>query len=129
MISNWAFIGIFFLLAVFFPVVPILTGVLFGPHKPGPVKAETYECGIPTRGPAHIQFRASYYLYALVFLIFDVEIAFMFPCAVIYRDWIARGLGKAAFLEISGFVGILVVGLIYVWRKGDLVWVKTVSRK
>src|SRR4030042_1099022 len=84
MVSDWAFIGIFFFLSIFFPLVPILAGTLLGPHKPGQVKGEPYECGITPRGPAHIQFRASYYLYALVFLIFDVEAVFLFPWAVAY---------------------------------------------
>jgi hypothetical protein len=66
----------------FFPFVSILAGVLLGPHKPGRVKAQIYECGSETRGPSRIQFHASYYLYALVFLIFDVEVVFLFPWAV-----------------------------------------------
>ncbi len=117
MISNWAFIGIFFLLAIFFPVVPILTGVLLGPHKPGPVKGETYECGIQTRGPAHIQFRASYYLYALVFLIFDIEAVFLFPWAVAYGQFPLYAAAEGVL-----FLFLIGAGLAYVWRKGGLSW-------
>jgi NADH-quinone oxidoreductase subunit A len=117
MISNWAFVGIFFFLAIFFPVVPILTGVLLGPHKPGPVKGETYECGIRTRGPSHIQFRASYYLYALVFLIFDIEAVFLFPWAVAYGQFPLYAAVEGVF-----FLFLIGAGLVYVWRKGSLSW-------
>lgn len=117
MISDWAFIGIFLFLSIFFPLVPILAGVLLGPHKPGRVKAQTYECGIETRGPSHIQFRASYYLYALVFLIFDVEVVFLFPWAVAYGK-----LPLYAAVEGVLFILLLGAGLIYAWRKGGLAW-------
>jgi NADH-quinone oxidoreductase subunit A len=117
MVSDWAFIGVFFLLAVFFPVVPILAGVLFGPHQPGRVKSETYECGISIRGPARMQFRASFYLYALVFLIFDIEALFLFPWAAAY------GLFPFyAAVEGVAFLFLLGAGLAYVWRKGGLSW-------
>jgi NADH-quinone oxidoreductase subunit A len=117
MVSDWAFIGIFLLLAIFFPVVPILAGVILGPHQPGPVKSETYECGIQSRGPARIQFRASYYLYALVFLIFDIEALFLFPWAAAYG-----GFPFSAALEGVLFLFLLGAGLVYVWRKGGLSW-------
>jgi NADH-quinone oxidoreductase subunit A len=99
------------------------------PQAPNPVKQTPYECGELPVGTPWIRFNPRYYLFALVFLVFDVEIAFMFPCAVIFREWIDKGLGMVAFLEILAFVGILTVGLVYVWRKGDLTWVKTVSSK
>jgi NADH-quinone oxidoreductase subunit A len=117
MVSDWAFIGIFFLLAVFFPLVPILAGVVLGPHKPGAVKGEPYECGVETRGPARIQFRASYYLYALVFLIFDVEAVLLFPWAAAYGR-----LPLYAAVEGVLFLFLLAAGLIYLWRKGSLSW-------
>jgi NADH:ubiquinone oxidoreductase subunit 3 (subunit A) len=117
MISDWAFIGIFLFLSIFFPLVPILAGVLLGPHKPGRVKAQTYECGIETRGPTHIQFRASYYLYALVFLIFDVEVVFLFPWAVVYGRFPIYAAAEGVL-----FILLLGAGLIYAWRKGSLTW-------
>jgi NADH-quinone oxidoreductase subunit A len=117
MVSDLAFIGIFFLLAIFFPLVPILAGVALGPHKAGTVKQETYECGIETRGPARVQFRASYYLYGLVFLVFDVEAVFLFPWAVAYGRF-----PLYAAVEGALFLFLLGAGLIYVWRKGSLAW-------
>jgi NADH-quinone oxidoreductase subunit A len=117
MISDWSFIGIFFFLAIFFPLVPILAGSLFGPHKPGRVKGEPYECGIPARGPAHIQFRASYYLYALVFLIFDIEAVFLFPWAVAYGQFPLYAAAEGVL-----FLFLLGAGLVYIWRKGSLAW-------
>jgi NADH-quinone oxidoreductase subunit A len=117
MVSDWAFIGIFLFLAIFFPLVPILAGVALGPHKPGRVKGEPYECGIPPRGPVRIQFRASYYLYALVFLIFDIEAVFLFPWAVAYGKF-----PLYAAVEGALFLLLLGAGLIYLWRKGGLAW-------
>jgi NADH-quinone oxidoreductase subunit A len=117
MVSDWAFIGIFFLLAVFFPLVPILAGAALGPHKPGPVKAEPYECGIAPHGPARVQYRASYYLYALVFLIFDAEALFLFPWAAAYGR-----LDLYAAVEGALFLFLLAGGLAYLWRKGSLAW-------
>ena len=117
MISDWAFIGIFFFLAIFFPLVPILAGVLLGPHKPGRVKGEPYECGIRTRGPARIQFRTSFYLFALVFLIFDIEAVFLFPWAAAYGLFPLYAAAEGVL-----FLFLLGAGLAYVWRKGSLAW-------
>ena len=89
-------------------------------HKnPTDLKLETYECGEPTEGPSWIQFNPRFYIIALVFLIFDVEIVFMFPWAVAYQK-----LGIFAFVEMVIFIVILLFGLIYAWKKGDLNWVK-----
>jgi NADH-quinone oxidoreductase subunit A len=128
MLFDYASVLVFLLFGVVFVWICITLAKILAPQRPNPVKSTPYECGEEPVGTPWIRFNPRYYLYALVFLIFDVEIAFMFPCAAIYRDWVERGLGKAALLEISGFVGILVAGLVYVWRKGDLAWVKTVSR-
>lgn len=117
MVSDWAFIGIFLALAIIFPIVPILGGVLLGPHKPGRVKSETYECGVQTYGESRIQLRASYYLYALAFLVFDVEVVFLFPWAVAYGAF-----PLFAALEGVAFILILAAGLAYAWRKGALRW-------
>jgi NADH:ubiquinone oxidoreductase subunit 3 (subunit A) len=117
MVSDWAFIGIFLALAFLLPVVPILGGMLLGPRKPGKIKSETYECGIQTRGESRIQFRASYFLYALVFLIFDVEAVLLFPWAVAYGAF-----PLYAALEGVVFILILATGLGYAWRKGALRW-------
>ncbi len=92
---------------------------LLAPSKPNPVKNSTYECGEEPEGGAWIQFNIRFYIIALVFLIFDVEVVFLFPWAVVFKD-----LGMLAFIEMGIFLLILIVGLAYVWRKGDLDWVK-----
>ena len=83
-----------------------------------PQKGETYECGIPTSGTSFIQFNVGYYLFALVFLVFDVELVFMYPWAVVVKE-----IGMPAFIEILVFMFILFMGLLYAWKKGALKWV------
>jgi NADH-quinone oxidoreductase subunit A len=99
-------------------------GLLLRPANPSPAKLTTYECGEPPSGSAWINFNIRFYLIALVFVIFDVELAFVYPVVTVYRDWIAHGRGVFALGEIAVFVGILAVGLVYVWVKGDLEWLK-----
>ena len=89
----------------------------FGAQEAKSVKQTTYECGIETVGPAWVQFKAQYYIFALVFLIFDVETVFLFPWAVKLGE-----LGMFAVLEGIVFILILIVGLVYTWRKGMLEW-------
>jgi NADH-quinone oxidoreductase subunit A len=86
----------------------------------------TYECGEPAMGRAWVNFNIRFYLVALIFIIFEVEIAFIFPVAAVFRGWIESGQGIFAFIEILLFIGILFLGLIYAWAKGDLEWVKKV---
>jgi len=102
-------------------------GSLLRPHNPEAAKLTTYECGEPPTGTAWMNFNIRFYLIALVFVIFDVEIAFIYPVAVVFKDWVNNGLGLVALAEIAAFVGILFVGLVYVWAKGDFEWLKRVS--
>lgn len=90
---------------------------LIGPRSFNPQKGEAYECGIPTRGESMAQFKVGYYLFAILFLMFDVECVFLFPWAVRMRE-----LGVDGLLCIAVFFGILVLGLVYAWRKGALEW-------
>ena len=92
---------------------------LLQPRDPNPAKLTTYECGEPPVGPAWIQFNVRFYVMALVFVIFDVEVVFLFPWAVVFQK-----LGLFAFVEMMVFLGILLVGLAYVWRNRDIEWVK-----
>jgi len=116
--QDWLFVGIFLLLAPVFPLVALLIPRLIAPRKPNPIKMQTYECGIETVGPAWVQFKVQYYIFALIFLIFDVEMVFLFP-------WAASLNMLPLFVVFEGvlFVAILVAGLIYVWRKGALKWI------
>lgn len=90
---------------------------LFRPMHPTPLKLEPYECGEPTVGSSLMRFRPMFYLFALLFVIFDVEAVFLLPWAVAFMD-----LGLAAFVEMAVFVVILLLGLAYAWRKGALTW-------
>lgn len=116
-LSEWAFIGVFLAIAGILPAVPIVLGWLIGPRKPNPIKIDTYECGIETIGDAWVQFKVQYYVFALVFLVFDVEMVLLFPWAVAYGN-----LGLFAFVEVLIFIALLAVALVYVWRKGALEW-------
>ncbi|MBL7672000.1 MAG: NADH-quinone oxidoreductase subunit A [Bdellovibrionaceae bacterium] len=91
---------------------------LFAPSNPGQVKNATYECGEKTIGNAWVQFNVGYYLFGLIFLVFDVEAAFLFPWAVVLRE-----TGILGLIEVLVFILILILGLIYAWRKGALEWV------
>ena len=124
MLSNFALVLVFLLVGALFVFVTLLVGRFFRPQKPNSVKAETYECGEPAVGPAWINFNIRFYLIALIFVIFDVEAALIFPVAAVFKNWNASGMGIIALIEILLFVFILVIGLIYVWAKRDLEWVK-----
>ena len=123
---QFANVLVFFLLAFALCGLMLGLGLLLRPSSPNPVKLSTYECGEPPSGPAWINFNIRFYLIALVFVIFDVELAFVYPVVSVFRAWIARGQGVFALAEIAVFVGILAVGLVYVGGTGDLEWLKQV---
>jgi len=116
--SEWVFIGLFLVMGIVFPSVPVIAAYVLGPKKPNPKKTETYECGIETVGETWVQFKMQYYIFALVFVIFDVETVFLFPWAVAFDQ-------MALFMVVEGviFIALLAGGLVYVWRKGVLEWV------
>ena len=118
MLSDYTFIGIFVVVAIAFPIIALALAFFIRPKKPGVVKSSTYECGLETIGETWVQFRVQYYIYALVFVIFDIETVFLYPWAVAYNK-----LGLLALVEMFIFLAILVGGLIYAWRKGALEWV------
>ncbi len=116
--SQWQFIIVFVLLAPIFPLAPVLVNRLLGPSRPNPIKQQTYECGIETVGDTWVQFKVQYYIYALIFVVFDVEAVFLFPIAAAYGQ-----LGLFAIFEVALFVILLAVGLAYAWSRGVLEWV------
>src|SRR5690242_7118088 len=118
MLNDWMFIGLFLIVAAALPGAAIWIAGLLAPKKPTPLKDDIYECGIETVGDTWVQFKAQYYIFGLVFLIFDVETVFLFPWAVRLSQ-----LGMFAVLEGIVFILILIVGLVYTWRKGMLEWV------
>ena len=116
--SDYAKIGVFLLLTFVFPLAAMGAAWMFRPKpKPSREKLMTYECGVDTRGPSWMRFRVNYFLYALVFLAFDVETIFLLPWAVKFRH-----LGLFAFGEMLVFIAILLLGLWYAWKEGALEW-------
>jgi len=105
-------------LAAAFVLGGLAVSFLVAPHRPGRRKNAPYECGESTIGPAWVQFNVGYYLFALLFLVFDVEAVFLYPWALIIRE-----VGIAGLIEVFVFIGILIAGLVYAWRKGALEWV------
>ena len=118
MLSEWQFVAIFVVLSPVFPAAPVIINRLLGPHRPNPIKQETYECGIETVGDAWIQFKVQYYIYALAFVIFDIEAVFLFPIAAAYDQLGLFAVGAAAL-----FIFLLADGLLYAWGRGALEWV------
>ena len=117
-ILNYAFIGILLLAAIAFALLPLTVVFLVAPRKGSPAKSDIYECGLRTTGETWVRFRMQYYVYALLFVIFDVESVFLYPWAISYA-----GLGLFALIEMVIFLLMLVVGLAYAWRVGALRWV------
>jgi NADH-quinone oxidoreductase subunit A len=119
--NSFLFIVVFLAAAAAFAVTPLALGFLwarfFSPRKPGPEKNAIYECGLESKGDAWVQFKAEYYLYAIVFLIFDVETIFLLPFAVAFG-----GLPVGAFVAMVIFLLLLVEGLVWAWQKGVLTW-------
>jgi NADH-quinone oxidoreductase subunit A len=102
-------------------------GSLLRPHNPGRAKNTTYECGEEVEGDSWINFNIRFYVMALVFVIFDVEVAFIYPVVTVFRDFVADGRGALALAEVGLFVAILAVGLVYILVRGDLEWIKRVA--
>ncbi len=117
MLENYAFILILSVLALTVPIAAILLGFLLGPRRPDPIKNSVYESGMQTVGDTWVQFRAQYYLIGLIFLIFDVEVIFLFPIALAFEQ-----LSLFSVLATATFVVILILGLFLEWRKGALEW-------
>ena len=115
---NYIFIGLLLLLAVVFALAPLLIVRIIAPRKKSLAKGDAYECGVRTYGETWVRFRIQYYIYALMFVVFDIETVFLFPWAVSYG-----GLGAFALIEMAIFLVILMIGLIYAWAKGVLRWV------
>lgn len=119
--NSYLVLVVFMITAVVFVLLPLglarLWARYFSPPKPGPQKNATYECGLESKGDAWIQFRSEYYLYAIIFLVFDVETIFLLPFAVAFT-----GLPVGAFIAMVVFLLLLVEGLVWAWMKGVLTW-------
>ncbi len=116
--SEWLYIGLFLVAGMVLPGLGLVISWLIAPKKPNAIKQSTYECGVETVGDAWVQFKAEYYIFALAFLIFDVETVFLFPWALSLDK-----LPLFAVVEGIVFILILLAGLFYIWQKGELEWV------
>lgn len=117
-LSQYVFIGLLLLGAIGFALAPLVVVALVAPRKRSRSKGDTYECGLLTTGETWVRFRIQYYIYALMFLVFDIETVFLYPWAVAYGS-----LGLFALVEMIVFLLMLTVGLAYAWAKGMLKWV------
>lgn len=122
MLGSFGYIGIFLIAALGFAASMLLFPAILRrfrivPRKPNPTKSDTYECGMETVGKSWVQFNFRYYFFALLFVIFDIQIVFLYPWAVAFNQLKLFGL-----LEMLAFFLILIVGFIYAWRKGVLKW-------
>jgi NADH-quinone oxidoreductase subunit A len=117
MLENYLPILVFIVLAVLFGVAPMVAGFILGPRRPDPDKNAPYECGFEAFEDSRMKFDVRFYLVAILFIIFDLEIAFLFPWAVALD-----GVGMYGFIAMMVFLGVLVVGFIYEWKKGALEW-------
>jgi NADH-quinone oxidoreductase subunit A len=117
MLTEYLHILIFLAVAIVIGIAPRVLGMVLGPRRPDPQKDSPYECGFEAFESARMKFDVRYYLVAILFILFDLEIAFLFPWAVVLEQ-----LGTPGLLAMFFFLGILVVGFIYEWRKGALEW-------
>ena len=122
---NYIFIGVLLLGAIAFGLAPLIVVRIIAPRKKSLAKGDSYECGVRTYGETWVRFRIQYYIYALMFVVFDIETVFLFPWAVSYGTAGVDGgiLGPFALIEMGIFLLILMVGLVYAWAKGVLRWV------
>lgn len=128
-LSAYGSILLMGIIGILLVCVTIFLAKLISPKKPNPIKESTYECGEETIGSAWVQFNPRFYIIALIFLLFDVELIFIFPWSVVFgnENLIAADSrwGWFTMAEMAIFLSILIVGLVYVWKKGDLNWIKT----
>ncbi|HXH20494.1 MAG TPA: NADH-quinone oxidoreductase subunit A [Dehalococcoidia bacterium] len=122
MLNEFGRVGVLFFFAILFPSIPLVASLAFRvlkirPEAPDPVKTAIYECGVETEGDSWVQFNFRYYLIALLFVIIDVEVVFLYTWAVAFRDQLVVG-----FIEAMTFIAILAVGFVYAWRKRALEW-------
>ena len=117
MLENYFPVFVFILIGVVFGIAPVITGMVVAPYRPDSEKLSPYECGFEAFEDARMKFDVRYYLVAILFILFDLEIAFLFPWAVSLKE-----IGATGFWAMMIFLGILVVGFAYEWKKGALDW-------
>lgn len=117
MLTDYGYVALFLIFGIILTGGAFVVSWLLRPRDPNPVKNSPYECGEIVKGTSRVQFNVRYYLIALIFVIFDVEVLFLVPWAIVFKE-----LGVAAFVEMMIFIGILLSGLLYAWKKGALEW-------
>jgi NADH-quinone oxidoreductase subunit A len=117
MLENYFPVLLFILVGLAIGVIPLVLGRLLGPNRPDAAKLSPYECGFEAFEDARMKFDVRYYLVAILFILFDLEIAFLFPWAIVLKE-----IGMFGFVSMMIFLAILVVGFIYEWKKGALEW-------
>ncbi|MDR0441685.1 MAG: NADH-quinone oxidoreductase subunit A [Candidatus Accumulibacter sp.] len=123
MLENYFAVLVFVLLGIVFTVAPIVSGLVLAPHRPDSEKLSRYECGFEAFGGARTKFDVRYYLISILFILFDLEVAFLVPWATIFKEIVETDSVKwFGFIEMLVFVAILVVGYVYAWAKGALDW-------
>jgi len=118
LLSEITYFSVFLVVAYGIVTATLIISKLFQTKKPAEAKLSAYECGNVVSGDPRIQFKVRYYIFALLLIIFDVEMIFLFPWALVFKS-----LGLIAFIEMVIFIAILLLGLLYTWRKGDLKWI------
>jgi NADH-quinone oxidoreductase subunit A len=123
MLESYFPVLVFILIGVAFGFAPVIAGLVVGPHRPDSEKLSPYECGFEAFEDARMKFDVRYYLIAILFILFDLEVAFLLPWATIFREIVATESVKwFGFIEMLVFIAILVVGFVYAWAKGALDW-------
>lgn len=122
MLGSWGHIAFLILIGISLPAVALVVSTTLGkfkirPSSPNAIKEDTYECGVETEGPSWVQFHVGYYVFALLFVVFDIETVFLYPWALALRQ-----VKMFAFLDALLFIGILAVGYVYAWRKRAFEW-------
>jgi NADH-quinone oxidoreductase subunit A len=118
---NYIFVGLLLCVAIVFALAPVIIQGMLAPRKRTLAKGDAYECGVKTYGETWVRFRIQYYIYAIMFVVFDIETVFLFPWAAAYETF--GKFARFALCEMAVFLVILAVGLVYAWAKGVLKWV------
>ena len=117
MLIEYLAILVFLAIAIAFACFAVVASHFLGQHKPTALKQSPYECGMPTIGPTFKRIPIKYYIIAMLFLLFDIEVVFLYPLAVVFKE-----LKMFAFISMAVFVGILILAYLYIWKKGALEW-------
>ncbi|WP_153108827.1 NADH-quinone oxidoreductase subunit A [Propionivibrio limicola] len=123
MLETYFPVLVFVLIGLVFGIAPVITGMVVAPHRPNPEKLSPYECGFEAFEDARMKFDVRYYLISILFILFDLEVAFLVPWATIFKEIVAtESIKFFGFVEMIVFIAILVVGYAYAWAKGGLDW-------